>query len=102
MKLSEFFTDFQVVRLEISDDVLIDDLVFGKIEQANGKIYVSDGNALYIFDQSGKILSEHKLIYGGQSISLTGDKYVLYLGHSIRDKTSNKIHIINTDGQTEA
>jgi hypothetical protein len=55
MKLSEFFTDFQMVRLETSDDVLIGEI--RRIKQANGKIYVSDGHGLYIFDQSGKCLS---------------------------------------------
>jgi len=55
MKLSAFFTDFKVVRLETSDDVLIGEI--GRIKQANNKIYVSDGNALYVFDQTGKCLS---------------------------------------------
>jgi hypothetical protein len=55
MKLSDFFKDFRIVRLETNDSVLLDEIQ--SIVQANDKIYVSDVRALYIFDKTGKFLS---------------------------------------------
>lgn len=55
MKLSEFFTDFQIVRLETNEDVLIGNI--SQITYANNKIYITDGIALYIFNKTGDFLS---------------------------------------------